>query len=115
MRKMMRRELQARQSGLASRTVRGRNNKKGLRRATVTNSITGLVTVLDTEEALNLAAANSNRRPQQQCEQTPFMQEPLLSLVGHLADGPAVKSILDGTFVPPAGLNPYTVELLEGL
>ena len=43
------------------------------------------------------------------------MQPPLVHLVGYLAHGPAVASILDGTFVPPPELDIHTVEFIEEL
>ena len=33
----------------------------------------------------------------------------------HLVEGPAVKSILDGTFVPLPGLAQFTIEFIEEL
>ena len=43
------------------------------------------------------------------------MQPPLLPIVGYLADGPAVPSILDGTFVPPPGVDQYSLEFIQEL
>jgi hypothetical protein len=43
-----------------------------------------------------------------QSEDTPFMQEPLLSALGYLADTPAAESILQGTYKPPTELDRYT-------
>jgi len=40
--------------------------------------------------------------------ESPLLKPPLLDLIGHLAEGPAVDSILEGTFVPPEETDQYT-------
>ena len=40
---------------------------------------------------------------------------PFLDDFGYLADTPAVLSVIDGTYVPPAGTDPNLVELLSCL
>jgi hypothetical protein len=43
-----------------------------------------------------------------QSNNMPFMQEPLLPLISYLADTPAAKDILQGTFEIPPGMDKYT-------
>jgi hypothetical protein len=50
-----------------------------------------------------------------QSESTPVMTEPLVSLLGYLADGPSVDNILNGCFTPPSNCDPHAVKLLQHL
>ena len=50
-----------------------------------------------------------------QAYDTPFVNEPLLPLIGLLGLGPAVPSILDGTFTPPPAIDEYTKKFLSHL
>jgi hypothetical protein len=43
-----------------------------------------------------------------QSEATPFMQEPLLSELGYLADTPTAEAILQGIYEPPTELDKFT-------
>ena len=43
------------------------------------------------------------------------MQLPLQPLVGYLADGPAVQSILDESFRPVPGIDWYAIEVIQVL
>ena len=61
------------------------------------------------------AIAESNRRRQEQCVDTPFMMEPLLSDFGYLANEDNAQKVIDGEYVPPEGTCPYAVEFIETL
>jgi hypothetical protein len=50
-----------------------------------------------------------------QSHDTPPMTEPLVSDLGYLADTPESQSILDGTYIPPPGVNFYARLLLREL
>jgi hypothetical protein len=50
-----------------------------------------------------------------QSEDTPPMMEPLVSDLGYLADTQTAQEILDGTYEPPADLDPYTKLFLREL
>jgi hypothetical protein len=47
-----------------------------------------------------------------QSELTPPMQHPLLQDFGYLADTTAAKAVLNGTYEPPAGTDPYAIKIL---
>ena len=60
--------------------------------------------------------AKSNFDRQQQCIGTPFMMTPLLEEFGYLADNQDnVKSVLEGTYVPPESSCKYAKEFIETL
>ena len=60
-----------------------------------------------------MAPSNLNR--QHQCQGTPPLMPSFLDDFGYLADTLAALSVIDGTYVAPAGANPYLVELLSCL
>ncbi len=44
---------------------------------------------------------------------TPFMTPPLVNEVGYLATGRAAEEILNGSYIPPPGLDVHTISLLK--
>jgi len=68
-----------------------------------------------TRSEIETACLKENKRRFYQASNTAFLQPPLLDLVGPLGTGPAAQSILDGTFDPPEGTDPYAVKLIEML
>jgi hypothetical protein len=54
-----------------------------------------------------------NSSKYQQCNNSPFLQEPLLSDLGYCGDTPISTNILDGTYVPPLNIDPYAALLLN--
>jgi len=50
-----------------------------------------------------------------QCDDTPFLQEPLCSAFGNLAQLPAADAVLAGTYHPPPLCDPYAKLLLKAL
>jgi hypothetical protein len=48
-------------------------------------------------------------------EETPPLQEPIISEIGFLAESEEVERILDGSYVPPPGTDPFMVKLLKEL
>ena len=110
----MKREQQQRDLRLASRTIRGAINKNAVLKAIATDD-DGAEHVLETQDEMVSAMAESNLRRQQQCQGTPSMIPSFHDEFGYLADAPAALSVIEGTYVPPAGTNPYLVELLSCL
>jgi len=112
--KAMRRTEQQRRKGRAARRLRGKPGKTAVVKVTFRDAM-GNERVADDHETLVKACAESNRRRQMQCQDTPFMTPPLLDKLGYLADTPAADEILKGTYEPPPGLDQYTRELLREL
>ena len=50
-----------------------------------------------------------------QTENTPFMTQPLVGMFGFKATNEHAESVLDGTFSPPEGIDPYAAKLLPHL
>ena len=50
-----------------------------------------------------------------QASDTPFLQEPLLSMVGPLGTGPAAEAILSGTFEVPDDIDVHTAKFIKQL
>ena len=50
-----------------------------------------------------------------QASDTPFLLEPLYSLIGPLGVSEACDQILQGTFAPPPGTDPYSARLIQAL
>jgi len=53
------------------------------------------------QEAIEAACLKENQACFDQACDTPFLQEPILSLASHYGEGQGVSSILDGTFTIP--------------
>ena len=51
----------------------------------------------------------------QSSKRYPFLQEPLLSLVGTVGTSPGADEILNGTFRIPPGVDPYAAKLIPHL
>ena len=71
--------------------------------------------LVTTKQAIEAACINENLERFTQSESTPFMQEPLLSALGFLADTPEADAILDGTYEPPPGTDRYAKLLIQEL
>jgi hypothetical protein len=50
-----------------------------------------------------------------QTSSTPLMHPNFVSRVGYHAELPGADEILDGTFVPHPGMDPYAIQFLEQL
>ena len=64
---------------------------------------------------IEVACFQENSRRFRQADQTPFMISPLLDEVGLLGMGPATVGILDGTYQPPEGADPWAAHLISYL
>ena len=78
-------------------------------------AVDGTEIELHTQEDMVPAMVLSKRQCQQECLGTPSMSEPFLSDFGYLANTPAAQEVLDGTYVPPAGMDLYLIEFLAVL
>jgi hypothetical protein len=56
-----------------------------------------------------------NSRRFSQTSSTPFMTYPLVDEFGYLAQGPATNAVLQGTYIPPPGTDPYAKKILKEL
>ena len=110
----MKREQQQRDLGLVSQTIRGAVNKNAVLKAISTDD-DGAEHVLETQEEMVPAMAESNLQQQLQCQGTPSLMPPFLDNFGYLVDTLAALSVIKGTYVPPAGTDPYLVDLLSCL
>jgi hypothetical protein len=70
---------------------------------------------LTKKEDIERALCAENACRVNQAKDTPLLQEPLFSEVGPLGFGPASQAILEGTYVPPLGTDPWVVKLLPHL
>ena len=110
----LKREQKSREMGRVARGIRQRLVKHPVIHATATDE-EGNIYSCDTQESLVPAMTASNIKRQNQCLETPFLKDPLLSQIGYLADKPAVIDILNGTFVIPEGTDQYAAELIQSL
>ena len=111
---MLKREQRSIQEGIESKQIRGRNNKQPVLKDEITDFITGITRTVYTQEIIVVAAAESNLRRQSQTAGTTFRLPTLLDAFGPCADNKAnCLGVLDGTFVPHEGADPFAVSLLE--
>ena len=67
------------------------------------------------KEAMEKALLDENERRFTQARNTPFLQPPLLQLVGTMGTGPAAEDILQGTFNIPEGVDEWAARLIPFL
>ena len=85
-------------------------------KAEVTDFITGITRVVETQEEIVAAAAESNLRRQTQTEGTAFCLPPLEDTFGSCANNEAnCHAVIAGTFDHPEGSDPFVVSLLQAL
>jgi hypothetical protein len=61
------------------------------------------------------ASTSEGTRQFSQTNGTPLMQHDFMSRVGYLAELPGAEEIMNGTFVPDPGMDPYAVKFLSHL
>ena len=114
--KMIIREERSRQEGRDSKQIRGRNIKSPVLKAEVTDFISGISRIVETQEEIVAAAAESNLRRQSQTAVTAFCLPPLEEAFGSCANNEAnCHGVIAGTFNPPEGSDPFAVSLLQAL
>ena len=110
----MKREQRQRDVGLALRTIRQDNKKNSILRVIALDS-DDIHQILETQEEIVPRMVGSNLCCQQQCIGTPPLPLLFVNDFGYLANTPAALTVIDGTYEPPAGTDPYMVELLSCL
>ena len=90
---MIRREDQ-RKNARMIRSVNQKMRGGAIRAVLAPHPLTGVETEMSTKEDIERACLAENERQFRQASDTPFMQPPLLGLVGPLGMGPAADSIL---------------------
>jgi hypothetical protein len=115
--KRMNREKQAKDQGRVARTIGKRDIKEPVLKGVALCKETGLQKVVDTQESLVQVVAESNYlRQQTQTEFTPFRSSPLLEDFGYCGENyENIQSVLDGTYNPPPGTDPYAIEFIREL
>ena len=100
--------------GRRARAIREKNLKLPVMRAVATDK-NGNNYECNSQETMVPVIAESNKIRQEQCVDTPFMTETLLSDFGYLANEENTQKVLDGEYVPPEGTCPYAIEFIETL
>ena len=99
-----------------SKAIRERNTRAPILKATVTCIKTGVTTILDTQNDIVQAAAESNCRCQCKSEVTAFRTAPLLQEFGYCADNKVnVDAILDRMYMIPPVTEKYAKEFIAAL
>ena len=85
-------------------------------KAEVTDFFTGITRVVETQEEIAAAAAKSNLLWQTQTIGTAFCLPPLEDAFGPCTNKETnCNNIIAGYFIPPEGLDPFAVSLLQAL
>ena len=95
--------------GRRARAIREKNLKLPVMRAVATDE-NGNNYECNSQETMVPVIAESNKIRQEQCVDTPFMTEPLLSDFGYLANEENTQKVLDGEYVPPEPEGPVIPE-----
>ena len=67
------------------------------------------------KQAIEKGCAEENASKYRQTETTPCMRGQLQEDLGYLGNTASSQAILDGTYIPPEGTNPYITEFLQQL
>jgi hypothetical protein len=112
-RNLNRLETQRRQSWQIHR-INGKFQSGGLSKIEITQP-DGSVITHTSKQGIEQGCADQTAEKYSQTKDTPPMTEPLLSHLGYLAETPEAQQILDGSYDPPANLDPYAKKFLEEL
>ncbi len=74
---------------------------------------TETITECSTKEDVEAVLFPVNEAKYKQCNNSPFLQQPLLADFGFDGNTIHTDEVLDGTYVPPPGTDPYTCLLLN--
>lgn len=105
------REQQAVKLGWGSKRITGKRDKHSIFK-TESTLADGSILELHTHAEMVEDMGASNLLRQQQCLGTPSMSSPFTDDFGYLADTPTAREVIDGSYTPPSGMDPYLVELL---
>jgi hypothetical protein len=102
------------QKGAIARTIIGKLQGQGVTNIQRCDDILGQEVLTDcvTSIQINNTLLQVNSSKYQQCNNFPFLQEPLLSDLGYFGDNPISANILDGTYVPHPDIDPAYAALL---
>ena len=113
------REEQRRQ-GMISKLVNGKLGNTGVTKVEIVDADgehildeNGAPQVCRTQREILDLLSPINESKGRASEHTPFMQEPLLSAFGYHGKREAIEQVLNGTFQPPPGTDPYAAEFLQ--
>ena len=113
----IRNRLQIEEQRRNARIIRRVNGK--LRSGSVTSVVApdenGIWKEVTERRSMETALLDENRRRFTQASDTPFLQPPLLELVGALGTGPAAEDILRGTFTIPEGVDEWAANFIPFL
>ena len=116
MKKMIQREEKARELGRICKDIHERNSRSPVVKATVILSITGVTTIIETQNEMVKAATESNHHHQYKTEGIAFRTAPLLQEFGYFADNKDnVDEFLNGTYMIPTGTDQYPEEFIKAL
>jgi hypothetical protein len=106
---------EARRKGRISKMISGKTQGQGVINVQRSDMVNGteVLTECITPDEMNTTLLEVNSSKYQQCNHSPFLQEPLLSEFGYLGDSPNTDAVLDGTYVPPPGTDYYASLLLQ--
>jgi hypothetical protein len=89
------------------------SDSKAITELTVTNAAGDRVVINDKEQMESYMGAENVRKYHQTEDTCPFFSHPLRSDFGDLATGPAVASVLDGSYEPDPSTDQYTKDFLS--
>ena len=112
-RNLIRMEGQRRNARIIGR-VNGKLQTGSVTSVVAPNEMGEWVEVVGKEE-IERALLQENERRFNQAKETPFLQKPLLDLVGKLGVGKAANEILNGTFVVPEEVDEWAARLIPFL
>ena len=114
--KMMIQDEQAREEGRESRQLWIWNNKCLVLKAKVTDFVTDIIIIVETQEEVMAAAAESDLRHRSQSTGTIFYLLLLEDAFGTCANNKAnCNDVIAGSFTLAKDANPFTVSLLQDL
>ena len=108
------RQEQQREAAAAIRHALGTTRGGSVRQVTTTDD-NGVATLHTEETAVIQAIMTTNEARFRLTETTPPMTEPLRTQLGFLGTTEAAQQILDGTYIAPPDLDPWTAHFLDQL
>ncbi len=98
---------QQRKLGRGSKWLSGQNKSKSVTHV-VANGVE-----YSNKTGIENAVMPINEAKYRACEQTPFLQEPLLSDFGYTGHSENIDAVVNGTYTPPEGTDEYAKTLLS--
>ena len=110
--KKMRTIEKQRRQGRTAKRIRKKGGKNAVVKVTSTDEENNTLEYSD-QRSLVEACSQSNLKRQLKAHDTPFLQSPLIEIIGYMGEQPAVNDILGGTFNAPNDTDQYSMELLD--